>query len=129
MIPSKESKETLWNWYLDETAADSHKSFEASMFGFWNWTHFSVVEPYVEKFFHAVVNVFKKRPSNYSKMFFKYLAPGIASEKILKAYEDLAGKLEPEQKILKAKVEAAITDQKRMLKAYELCRKYYEAAK
>lgn len=84
-LPSAETKEKLWKWYLDETATESDKTFDASMGGFWQWQQLDILQPYVDKFFDSILDVCKKRPTYYSGIFFSYLSPNIADAKILKS--------------------------------------------
>ena len=128
-LPSKEQKAKLWKWYVDETATESDKIFEASMSGFWHWQQLDILAEYVDKFFDVFVEVCKKRPTRYSGTFFTYLAPDLASEHILKRYEELLKNLPEEHKARRRNVEAAIEDQKRLLKSHDLCKTYYEIHK
>ena len=102
---------------------------EASMLCFWNWRQLSLLEPYIDKFFNSAIDVCKKRTNHYCEMYFSYLAPKISTEKILASYEDLINKFGSEHKTRKNKLEADVVNQKRLLKSYELCKKYYDEKK
>jgi len=128
-LPSKEQKEKLWKWYLDENAKESDKAFEASMIGFWQWQQLDILEPYIDKFFDAALDICKKRTNHYSGIFFMYLTPALASEHILKRYEELQKKIPTDMKARHKNCATEIVDQKRLLKSYELCRKYYSQKK
>ena len=124
-LPTKEKKAELWKWYLNESATESDKMFEASMSGFWNWQQLDVLNEYVDKFFDCIIDVCKKRTTHYSGAFFNYLSPGIADAHILKHFEEILAKMPKEYKARRDNAEAAIEDQKRLLKSYELCKKFY----
>jgi hypothetical protein len=128
-LPLAEKKDQLWKWYTNEAATESDKTFEASMSGFRQWQQLPIMQGYMDKFFDVILDVCKKRPTYYSKIFFAFLAPDIAAPEILKKYEELLAKLPPEIKARRDDIETAIEMQKKMLKSYELCRAYYQAHK
>ena len=95
------------------------------MSGFWNWQQLDILNEYIEKFFTCILDVCIKRTTHYSGAFFNFLSPGIANPEILKKFEDLLKAMPKEYKARRDNVEAAIVDQKRLIKSYELCEKYY----
>ena len=53
MIPDKENKEKLWNYYLSPDHKESFEQISYSMSGFYVWNQIEMMEEYVDKFINA----------------------------------------------------------------------------
>jgi aminopeptidase N len=83
-LPLPEIKERLWNWYTDLEAKDSDKVFTASMQSFNHWSQEIILEPYVDKFFQVIMQVFTHRDRSFAKIFFLYLKPVFYNQEVKK---------------------------------------------
>ncbi|CAK86275.1 unnamed protein product (macronuclear) [Paramecium tetraurelia] len=117
---NEQERAALWQRFVDPENKESVKLIAESMAGFNNERRYLSLEPYQEKFFEVIVQIFQTRSNDFSKTFFDYLFP------ITDDLASLCNKIEklrttvPENLItLKMQVDKSLDSIKRQVKQFE----------
>jgi len=120
--PDLSIKNTLWISYLINEM-DKRESIKY----FWSIDQVELLEPFIERFFKNIIDVFKSKSIGMAVKFFNCLKPKVYDDKILSEFQKLKSKLQAEvkpdevdQKVLLDLVKKEVEKRKQILKSHKL---------
>ncbi|CAD8081253.1 unnamed protein product [Paramecium sonneborni] len=120
LIANEQERVVLWQKFIDPNNKESTKLIAESMGGFNNERRYSLVEPYQDKFFEVLIQIFQTKSNDFSKTFYDYLFPitdDLAS--LCNKLEKLRTSIPQDLITLKISVDKSLDSVRRQVKQFE----------
>ncbi|CAD8067377.1 unnamed protein product [Paramecium primaurelia] len=117
---NEQERATLWQKFIDPNNKESVKLIAESMSGFNNERRYLSLEPYQDKFFDVIIQIFQTRSNDFSKTFYDNLFPitdDLAS--LCNKVEKLKAYIPQNLITLKIQVDKSLDQIKRQVKQFE----------
>ncbi|CAD8060911.1 unnamed protein product [Paramecium primaurelia] len=120
LIANEQERAALWQKFIDPNDKESVKMMQESMAGFNNERRYLSLEPYQDKFFEVIIQIFQTKSNDFSKTFYDYLFPitdDLAS--LCNKIEKLRAAVPQNLITLKIQVDKSLDSIKRQVKQFE----------